>query len=134
MSAVLEWRARFGVAPAITSAVSEYDAARLLGHDDASFRLDCVGRTAMTRGCDFTHRGLRFQVKTNRPSGKPGSFVALVGKASNHDWDRLIWMLYNSRYELLEAWEWEVGAYRAAFDTKSRLSPADMRRGRCPYR
>ena len=49
-----------------------------------------VGRTAVTRGCDFILNELRYQVKANRPSGKRGSFVTLVGKASNYDWDRLI--------------------------------------------
>ena len=126
----LEWERRFSVAPSITSALSEYDAARLIGHDDDSFSRDCVGRTAVSRGCDFTHHGLRYQVKANRPSGKRGSFVTLVSKASNYEWDRLIWLLYDSHYDLKEAWQWEVQDYRVAFDGKGRLSPVDMRRGR----
>jgi len=73
----LAWERRFGVAPAITSAVSEYDAAMLVGHSDDTFSADCVGRTAVSRGADFTHRGVRYQVKANRPSGKPGSFVRM---------------------------------------------------------
>ena len=56
--------------------------------------------------------------------------MTLVSKASNYEWDRLIWMLYDSRYELEEAWEWDVAAYEAAFHTKNRLAPADMRGGR----
>ncbi len=130
VTTALEWERHFGVAPAITSALSEYDAARLIGHDDDSFSLDCVGRTAVTRGSDFTHDGLRYQVKANRPSGKKGSFVTLVSKASNYEWDRLIWILYDRFYQPQEAWEWKVADYRSAFDVKSRLSPTDMRRGR----
>ena len=118
------------VPPAITSALSEYDAAHLIGHDDESFGVDCAGRTAVTRGCDFTQGGLRYQVKANRPSGKPGSFVTLVSKASNYDWDRLVWMLYDRYYVLQEAREWTVEDYRAAFEAKNRLSPADLRLGR----
>lgn len=130
VTTALAWERRYSVAPAITSALSEYDAARLIGHDDESFSLDCVGRTAVSRGCDFTHAGLRYQIKANRPSGKQGSFVTLVSKASNYEWDRLIWILYDRDYQLQEAWEWDVGDYRLAFDAKARLSPADMRRGR----
>ncbi len=126
----LEWERRYGVSPAITSAVSEFDAARLVGHSANSFALDCEGRTAVTRGADFCHAGLRYQVKANRPSGKPGSPVTLVAKAKNYDWDRLIWLLYDREFQILEAWEWTVADYRAAFDTLRRLSPADMRRGR----
>ncbi len=81
VTVVLEWERRYGVAPAITCAISEYDAARLVGHTPESLGSQSGGRTAVTRGCDFTYSGLRYQVKANRPSGKPGSFVTLVSKA-----------------------------------------------------
>lgn len=129
----LEWERSFGVAPQITSAVSEYDAALLVGHSDITFSQDCVGRTAVSRGADFTCHGLRYQVKANRPSGKPGSAVTKVAKASNYEWDRLIWLLYDRHYVLLEAWEWESSIYREAFDTQAHVRPADMRRGRLLY-
>lgn len=133
VSTALEWERRFGVAPAITGALSEYDAARLVGHSDDTFSFECAGRTAVIRGCDFRYEGFRYQIKSNRPSGKPGSFVTLVAKARNYDWDRLIWILYDSGYELQEAWEWDAVAYEEAFHFKSRLSPTDMRRGRKLY-
>jgi len=82
---VLEWERRFGIAPQITSALSEYDAGALVGHTDDNFSADCVGRTAVSRGLDFTCRGVRYQVKANRPSGKPGSPMTKVAKASNAD-------------------------------------------------
>lgn len=126
----LAWERRFGVAPAITGAISEYDAAMLVGHTDATLASDCTGRTAVTRGTDFTHNGVRYQVKANRPSGKRGSLVTLVASAKNFDWDRLLWLLYDRAYVLQEAWEWQVAAYRAAFETRKRLSPVDMRQGR----
>src|SRR6266550_6085940 len=90
----------------------------------------CVGRTAVTRGCDFILNGLRYQVKANRPSGKPGSFVTLVGKASNYEWDRLIWILYDRYFVIQEAWEWEVDKYRSEFHDRNRLAPANMRNGK----
>lgn len=130
VSVALEWQECFGVAPSITSVLSEYDAAKLVGHSDETFGQDCLNRTAVTRGCDFTLNGVRYQVKANRPSGKPGSFVTLVAKASNYDWDRLIWMLYDKAYVLQEAWEWPVEEYREYFETKGRLAPADMRVGK----
>ncbi len=130
VAVTLEWEGVFGVAPSITSAVSEYDAACLVGHTDETYGKACVGRTAVTRGSDFILNGLRYQVKANRPSGKPGSFVTLVGKASNYEWDRLIWLLYDRYFVLQEAWEWEVGQYRTEFHERSRLAPADMRKGK----
>lgn len=126
----LEWERRFGVAPSITSTLSEYDAAQMVGHSDESFAADCVGRTAVTRGSDFTYLGTRYQVKACRPSGKPGSTITKVPKASNYDWDLLIWVLYDQQYRVLEAWQWDVEAYRTSFDTVSRLSPGMMRAGR----
>jgi hypothetical protein len=133
VSIALEWERAFGVAPHITGAVSEYDAARLVGHSDTTYAVDCSGRTAVSRGSDFTWHGIRYQVKANRPSGKPGSPVTKVGKASNYDWDRLLWLLYDRHYVLQEAWEWEVDAYRSAFEQKVHVRPPDMRRGRRLY-
>jgi hypothetical protein len=130
VAVTLEWERVFGVAPSITSAVSEYDAACLVGHTDESYGNACVGRTAVTRGCDFIFNGIRYQVKANRPSGKPGSFVTLVGKSSYYDWDRLIWILYDRYFVLQEAWEWEVDQYRLEFHVRNRLAPADMRKGK----
>lgn len=75
------------------------------------------------------HAGIRYQVKANRPSGKPGSFVTLVAKASNFEWDRLIWILYDREYNLLEAYQWNVEDYKRASENIKRLSPADMREG-----
>lgn len=129
----LEWEATFGVAPQITAAISEYDAAQLIGHSESSYSQDCIGRTAVSRGSDFRWSGVRYQVKANRPSGKPGSPVTKVAKASNYDWDKLIWLLYDRYYVLQEAWEWDAAAYREAFDTQVHVRPPDMRRGRRIY-
>lgn len=125
----LEWEKRFAVAPRITADLAEYDAAKLAG---TSLRIG-KGRketdTAVVRGIDFWKENLRYQVKSNRPSGKPGSPVTLVGKASNFDWDMLIWILYNRDYQIEEAWEFNTDHYRRLFQSKSRISPDDMRKG-----
>ncbi|MEO7041611.1 MAG: hypothetical protein ABI035_05055 [Gemmatimonadaceae bacterium] len=126
----LQWERMFGVAPQITGAISEYDAACLVGHSDESFSADCVGRTAVSKGSDFAYHGVRYQVKANRPSGKPGSAVTKVAKASNYDWDKLIWLLYDRFYVLQEAWEWDVAEYRREFCEQVHVRPPDMRRGR----
>ena len=85
----LEWQESFGVAPSITSAISEYDAAMLIG---------------------------------------------MVPKASNYEWDKLIWILYDKEYIIQEAWEWSVQDYKLAFDSKKRLSTDDYRKGKCLYK
>ena len=126
----LEWEKKFFVIPQITSAVSEYDAARLLGCDEQSYSNAMKGQTAVTRGHDFVHNGKKYQVKANRPSGKPGSSVTLVGKAKNYEWDYLIWILYDREYNILEAWEFQAAEYKELFHGKKRLSPSDMRKGK----
>jgi hypothetical protein len=125
----LDWERDYGVAPAITSALSEYDAARLVGMSNSEYIADRVDRTAVAKGYDFRFRGLRYQVKANRPSGRPGSFVTLVSAAKNYDWDRLIWLLYDREYRLAEAWLWEVEEYRARLGLLKRLGPREMRLG-----
>lgn len=125
----LAWERAFGNAPAITSAVSEYDAAALVGLSPELYSAAMQGMTTVQRGYDFKFNGKRYQVKGNRPSGKPGSFVTWVPKARNYEWDYLVWVLYNQTYEIEEAWLWEVSAYRTAFDAVKRLSPSHYRKG-----
>jgi hypothetical protein len=125
----LEWQKRYGVAPPITSPLSELDASRLVGMPDEAYSEFMQDKTAVAMGSDFEWRGTRYQVKANRPSGKPGSRVTLVAKAKNYDWDHLIWILYNAQYEIEEAWQWDVASYRRQFHDKMRLAPSDYRAG-----
>lgn len=130
VEAALAWEHAFGNAPSITSALSEFDAAILVGHSAKEYSASMQGKTSLQKGFDFEFDGSRYQVKGNRPSGKPGSFVTLVPKAKNYDWDFLVWVLYNPQYEIQEAWLWEVSAYIAAFDSIKRLSPSHYRQGK----
>ena len=130
VESALEWERAFGNAPCITSVISELDAALIMGASAEEYSASMQGMTSVQKGYDFRFNGARYQVKANRPSGKPGSPVTLVGKARNYEWDYLIWVLYNSKYEIQEAWLWEVAAYKTAFDTIMRLSPSHYRQGR----
>ncbi len=130
VDAALSWQRAFGVAPAITSALSEFDAAMLVGCVVDNYCTDGALRTAVTKGHDFISAGVRYQVKANRPSGKRGSKVTLVAKPTNYDWDRLVWLLYNERYDVVEAWEWNVADYETTLGPLGRISPEHMRRGR----
>jgi hypothetical protein len=129
VSTAIEWQRRFGVAPAITSALSEYDAALLMGCLEEHYSEYMQDKTAVSKGADFIHDGKRYQVKANRPSGKRGSPVTLVPKAKNYEWDFLIWIHYTTSYEIQEAWLWKVDEYKKAFDSLTRLSPAHIRKG-----
>lgn len=126
----LAWERVFSNAPSITSALSELDAALLLGCSLEQYSTCMKGSTAVQKGQDFILKGARYQVKGNRPSGKRGSFVTWVPKAKNYDWDFLVWILYNPGYEIQEAWQWDVASYKAAFHSIKRLSPAHYRAGK----
>ena len=130
VEAALEWERAFGNAPSITSALSEFDAARLVGSSIEDYSVSMQGKTAVQKGHDFVKGGIRYQVKGNRPSGKPRSHVTLVSKAKNYEWDRLVWVLYDRKYQIEEAWDWTRADYVKAFHDKKRLSPNDMRLGR----
>jgi hypothetical protein len=130
----LQWQERYGVAPSITSTISEYDAAMLVGMSENEYSDYMKDKTAVIKGSDFVFKNTRYQVKANRPSGKKGSFVTIVPKAANYEWDRLIWILYDKNYVIQEAWEWEVEEYKDAFDAIKRLSPDHYRKGRCLYK
>lgn len=130
----LQWQECFGVAPSITSAISEYDAALLVGMTESEYSEYMKDKTAVNKGSDFVFNNQRYQVKANRPSGKPGSKVTKVVKATNYLWDKLIWILYDKQYIMQEAWEWDVDKYKLEFDHKSRISPNDYRKGKCLYK
>ncbi|MBQ8715953.1 MAG: hypothetical protein IJ552_12275 [Prevotella sp.] len=130
----LLWQERFGVAPSITNTISEYDAAMLVGMSESEYSDYMKDKTAVNKGSDFVFMNIRYQVKANRPSGKKGSFVTMVPKATNYEWDRLIWILYDKNFVMQEAWEWEVKDYKLAFDNIKRLSPDHYRKGRCLYK
>ena len=130
----LQWQERYGVAPSITSTISEYDAAMLVGMSENEYSDYMKDKTAVIKGSDFVFKNTRYQIKANRPSGKKGSFVTIVPKAANYEWDRLIWILYDKNYVIQEAWEWEVEEYKDAFDAIKRLSPNHYRKGRCLYK
>ncbi len=129
VSLALEWQEAFGVAPHITTAISELDAALYLGMKICDYQNQCRPKTAVSRGHDFIHDDCRYQIKANRPSGKPGSKVRLVSKPKNYDWDKLVWILYDKDYVMQEAWEWTVQEYRALFEPLKNVHPEDMRRG-----
>jgi hypothetical protein len=130
----LQWQERFGVAPSITSAISEYDAAMLVGMSESEYSDYMKDKTAVSKGSDFVFQNIRYQVKGNRPSGKKGSIVTKVPKASNYEWDRFIWILYDKQYIMQEAWEWDVEDYKLAFDSIERLSPNHYRKGKCLFK
>lgn len=127
----LKWQKDFGVAPQITTSISEFDAAiMLVGVPENEYSNFMQDKTAVRKGFDFEYKNKRYQIKANRPSGKPGSKITLVPKARNYEWDILIWLLYDKYYVLQEAWQWEVNNYKAMFQKKKRLSPSDYRKGK----
>ena len=129
----LEWQKKFGVAPQITAVLSEYDSAMLVGMSEKDYSDYMQDKTAVQKGFDFIFNGIRYQIKANRPSGKPRSEVSKVPGVSNYTWDKLIWILYDKNYVMQEAWEWDVEDYKLKFDQIKRLSPSDYREGKCLY-
>jgi hypothetical protein len=125
----LEWERRFAVAPQITASIAEYDAAKLVGTSIKIGEGREKGDTAVKKGVDFKKNNIFYQVKANRPSGKPGSKVTLVAKARSFDWHKLVWILYDQKYKIKEAWEFPRNEYRKLFKSKKRTSPEDMRKG-----
>ena len=129
----LQWQACFGVAPSITSSISEYDAAMLVGMSEKEYSDYMKDKTAVAKGTDFIYKNIKYQVKAKKKKKKKGSFVTMVPKATNYEWDRLIWILYDKNYVMQEVWEWYVDDYKMAFENKKRLSPKDYRQGHRLY-
>lgn len=71
VAVALEGERAFANAPSVTTAVSEYDAAMLIGLSEAHYSQSMQGSTSVQKGYDFRLEGFRYQVEGNRPSGKP---------------------------------------------------------------
>ena len=67
----LQWQSKYGVAPQITTVISEYDAAMLVGMSESDYSDYMQDKTAVSKGADFVFNHQRYQIKANRPSGKP---------------------------------------------------------------
>ena len=58
----LEWQESFGVAPSITSAISEYDAAMLIGMSQNEYSEYMKDKTAVSKGADFVYKNTPVRV------------------------------------------------------------------------
>ena len=64
----LQWQASFGIAPSITSSISEYDAAMLVGMSEKEYSDYMRDKTAVAKGTDFVYRNIRYQPKIRKQS------------------------------------------------------------------
>lgn len=124
----LNWEATFRVMPAITSAVSEYDATRLIGISGKGVETIFQNQTAVTKGYDFIWNGIKYQVKANRPSGRKGSEVTMISKPKNYDWDNLIWILYDKAFLIREVLMFKQKDFKNEFDSFKIVRPKDLRK------
>jgi len=130
---VLKWEKMFGFFPGqagITAAISEYDAAMMLGHDEAEYIKSIAGRGPVGRGHDFVFKNKKIQVKANRPGGRPGDAVWNAGpKVKTDGWDILIYILYDKGYVAQEAYQFDCDEYERMFSNRTSLRLEDMRKG-----
>jgi hypothetical protein len=133
----LQWEHTFGNVPAITTAISEYDAAtRFVGCSIEEYSQTMQGSTAVQIGYDFKFRNKRYQVKGTRFSGKPKSKVSRIPKPKRYkksgkfEWDILIWIHYDPQYQIQEAWQWDVSTFITDLELCKNLTPKLLRQGK----
>jgi hypothetical protein len=128
-----QWEECCGVAPQITNAIAELDAARLVGMTEEKYCADGRKRTAVSGDFDFIHKCLRYEVTGSRPSGKEGSKVSKVSNKLKKDCDLIVWVLYDQCYAMEEAWEFDAENYKRMFANVAHLWPPHMRLGHRLY-
>ena len=123
----LNWQEKYRTIPHIMSAISEYDAARIIGMSEEEYAERRRGRGPT----DFVHGGNRYRVRGLRREeggGRPNSLV-IHRRPTNYEWDYFIFILYNKSYEIREAWIWCAASYREYFDRNDNMTLNDMRLG-----
>ena len=63
VSVALKWQERYGIAPQITTPLSEYDAAMLVGFPEHEYSCYMQPKTAVDKGLDFVYRGVRYHIQ-----------------------------------------------------------------------
>ena len=63
IAVALEWQERYGVAPQITTPLSEYDAAMLVGMPEQKYSEFMQDITAVNRGSDFIYKKFDIRLK-----------------------------------------------------------------------
>jgi hypothetical protein len=122
-----KWQEKYRVSPSIMSAISEYDAARIIGMSEEEY----AGRErGITSGFNFIYNDRRYRVlgRRERRSERPESIV-IRERPRHYKWDYFIWILYNESYVIREVRLWEVASYEEYFEQKDRMSLRDMRLG-----
>ena len=63
----LKWQERYGIAPSITSAISEIDVAMMVGMREEDYSVLMQDMTAVNKGYNFIQNNLKYQIKMNLP-------------------------------------------------------------------
>ena len=84
----LAWQKKYGVAPAITSAISELDAALLVGMSEEEYSDYMQNQTAVQRGLDFRFNGVKAQGRFRTDNGEAvrDACVQGLGITINSSW------------------------------------------------
>ena len=132
----LEWQKEYGVAPAILSAISEYDAAiKVVEMKEKEYSDYMQDKSAVNKGFDFEYNKKKYQIKATRPSGKGRCKVwKAMNKLKNTKFDYILWLNYDENYKLKEAYQYEREDFISRFENKSYISPTDMRKGKLLYK
>ena len=127
ISQSLAWESAFGKSPSITGELGEIDAIFSLGFLTPETLRKRRSASAVKSKSDFEVNGLRYQVKANRPSGRPGSKVTKIGVPKPDGWDELLWVLYNKDYRVQEFWKIDHRTFWQALGGNKHLRPKIIR-------
>ena len=137
VKSTLEWREKYGSAPHITSTISEYDAARLIGMSEEEYAQRTIDSR---RRFNFIYKKKRYQVHGTRQFSQLPESVAIEKKTIKYGCNYFIRVLYNKSYEIQEAWLWDINSVNGPdtgkglkqyFESNDRMTFADLRLGKC---
>ncbi|MBF0438501.1 MAG: hypothetical protein HQL93_05195 [Magnetococcales bacterium] len=123
VAAALEWQDRYRVSPINLSVIAALDAALLIGMSEEHYSLHMRNKKFMeSKDINFFFEKKSFIVKASRQA-------ALVPKAQHLEWDEIVFILYDARYDILGAWQMSREAYMTQCYHKERLSVEDYKTG-----
>ncbi|MEO5330417.1 MAG: hypothetical protein H7839_00210 [Magnetococcus sp. YQC-5] len=134
VSVALEWQDKYGVSPVNLNVIAGWDAAILAGMSDEDYASYQMERKYQSlREVDFVYHRQKILVKAFRQIIPLEFGMKYVSKPLQTEWNLIIFILYDSYYSIIGAWQMSHEEYMLKLGDQEKLTPEDYQKGKKIY-
>ncbi|MEO5345790.1 MAG: hypothetical protein H7834_05350 [Magnetococcus sp. YQC-9] len=125
----LAWEERYGLPPLQLSVIAARDAALLVGMSDERYSLHMQDRVVPAPSdVDFIFNKNKYVVRSVRRTS--GGELLFIPPAPSSGWDFLIFILYDTKFAIVGAWQMTIDLYQTRCTGRERLTPENLQDGK----